>query len=370
MANTAGDAPKKKSANKAPLTEEEAAAKKAAAAAARKAKAAEAKAAKAVEAASADVADASDSTTAAEAAEVGAGAVAAAPKKARAAKATVAKASKEPKERIFTPTPEAKAKATRNRIIAWICWALAIAGEAVAIFVVLRPSADDVVAHQGFPQNRWWVLIAMIVVIGALAVAGSLLWKKANRLDPASRKDTVRFFVQNQLGAIVTIIAFLPLIILIFLNKDMDQKQKTIAGIIGIVVALGATAAGVDTKPFSQEQAAVESQVVTSLTGKDEVFFTAGGKVMHLCEGVSDLANSTVESGTTAEAFAEGKQGITLKLTQELNQCGLAVPANIDEITDWVRTARGERAGTDTGTDTGTTDTGTDTTDDTSTEDN
>ena len=77
------------------------------------------------------------------------------------------------------------------------------------------------------------VLIAAIVVIAVFAIVGSLLWKKANRADPASRSEPVRFFIQNQLGVIIAIIAFLPLIVLIFTNKNMGGQQKAIAGGIG-----------------------------------------------------------------------------------------------------------------------------------------
>ena len=80
------------------------------------------------------------------------------------------------------------------------------------------------------------------------------LWKKANRLDPAKKSDTVKFFVQNQLGVIIAIIAFVPLIILIFLNKDMDKGQKTTAGIIGIALAALAVVFGIDFDPPSVEQ--------------------------------------------------------------------------------------------------------------------
>ncbi len=245
---------------------------------------------------------------------------------------------------IFTPTAEAKAKATKNRIIALVLWALAIALELFAIFWVMRPPFDELAANQGFATWRWWLLIGIIAVMGVLAIVGSQLWKKANHLDPASRKETVRFFVQNQLGAIIAIIAFLPLIILVFTNKDMNAQQRNIAGIVGVVVGLAAVLLGIDFTPLSQEQAAVESQVVTELTGQDEVWWSAGGDVMHLCEGVSDLQNVTTEvsHGTTADAFAAGKEGITLEIESELTECGYPVPDNIDEIVDWVRTARGE----------------------------
>src|SRR5690554_7903250 len=97
-------------------------------------------------------------------------------------------------------------------------------------------------------------LIVVIVVILALAITGSTLWKKANRLDPASEKDKVRFFVQNQLGAIMGVLAFLPLVILIFMNKDIDGKTKGIAGSIAVVALLVAGITGADFNPPSVEK--------------------------------------------------------------------------------------------------------------------
>lgn len=243
----------------------------------------------------------------------------------------------------FQPLPEAAGKAKSKRVIALFLWAVAIVMELVAIFWLLRPSFDELVAAQGFPQWRWWTLIGFIVVIGILAIGGSLLWKQANRLDPASRKEPVKFFIQNQLGAFIALLAFLPLIAMIFLNKDMDAKQKNIAGGAAVIVAILATVMGIDFQPLSKEQVAVESQVVTQLVGQDLVWWSAGGNVVHLCQGVSDLSNVTtaISSGTIADAFAAGKSGITLELANELTQCGLPEPSNLADITQWVRTARG-----------------------------
>jgi integral membrane sensor domain MASE1 len=78
-------------------------------------------------------------------------------------------------------------------------------------------------------------LIGFIVGILILAITGSLLWKKANRLDSASDKDNTRFFIQNQLGAILGVLAFLPMVFVIFTNKEMSGKTKDIAGSIGVV---------------------------------------------------------------------------------------------------------------------------------------
>ncbi|MGB6118871.1 MAG: hypothetical protein WBF87_11670 [Mesorhizobium sp.] len=244
---------------------------------------------------------------------------------------------------VFAATPEAKAQATRLRIIALVLWAVAIVLELVAIFWVMRPPFDELAANQGFPQWRWYLLLGFIAVIGVLAVIGSVLWKRANHQDPASRKEPIKFFIQNQLGAFIALLAFLPLIVMIFMNKDMDAKQKNIAGAAGIIVAIAATVLGIDFKPLSQEQVAVESQVVTQLVGQDHVWWTDGGNVVHLCNGASDIRNAKtqVSDGPIADAFAKGKAGITLELSSELNQCGLAVPSNLADIEQWVRSARG-----------------------------
>lgn len=219
-------------------------------------------------------------------------------------------------------TPEAKGKASKLRLIAGGLWLVAIGLEAYGIFGVLN---DDPV--------KMWLLISLIVVIGILAVAGSFLWKKANRLDPASKADTVRFFIQNQLGAIITIIAFLPLIILILTNKDMDGKQKAIAGGIGALVMAGAAAYGVDWNPPSTEQYTAESSQVVQITGKDEVFWTKAGKVFHLCEDVSavnlESKDNKIYSGTVADAHADGKSRLTKQVETEAEQCGFTVPGDL-----------------------------------------
>lgn len=218
-------------------------------------------------------------------------------------------------EPIWKPTPEAKGKSTQFRLIAAALWAVAIGLEAYAIFGVLNKDSVNMV-----------LLIALIIVIGLLAVAGSLLWKKANRLDPASKSDTVRFFVQNQLGAIITVIAFLPLIVLILLNKDMSPQQKALAGGLGAIVMVAAAAVGIDWNPPSTEQYTAETNEVSNITGQDLVYWTKSGKVFHLCEKVSAVnlksKDNKIYSGTVADAHAAGKDRMTLQVAQEAKQCG------------------------------------------------
>src|SRR3954471_17498825 len=122
-----------------------------------------------------------------------------------------------------------KSAATRLRLFAAISWIMAIGAEVTGI-VLLR--------QHKFDHGNMGLLIGILVGIAIFAIAGSLMWKAANKQDPASRADPARFFFQNQLGAIITLIAFLPLIVLIFMDKDMDPKNKKIAGGVGAVLAV------------------------------------------------------------------------------------------------------------------------------------
>ena len=257
--------------------------------------------------------------------------------------------------REWAPTPAGRKKATTLRWLAMALWIIAIASEAVAIFWLLpqrvvvgadgelvRDPDTGLLQEQGatveFPQWAFVTLLVMLVVIAALAITGSVLWKKANRLDPARRSDKVRFFVQNQLGAIIAIIAFLPLVILIFLNKDMDKGQKATAGIVGVALAAVAVFFGADFAPPSVEQYTADQSTVIMLLGEDAVTWVDGGAVYHVCDTVSDIqTGSEIKYGTTGEAIDAGKSRLTLKFVSELQKCGLPVPENSDEITEALR---------------------------------
>ena len=258
-----------------------------------------------------------------------------------------------------------KSAATRLRIFAAISWVIAIGTEVVGI-VLLRQGRFD--------QGNLPLLIGLLVGIAIFAIAGSLMWKAANKHDPASKADPARFFFQNQLGAIITIIAFLPLIVLIFLDKDMDPKNKKIAGGIGAVLAVGATLIGIDFSPPSVEQytedmntcaaqikanqpttacspevaeqakaIARDTDTVAEATksaanpnGLDVVYWIApegGAKksatphVFHICQGVSPLRGKTVNKGSVTQAYAENATRITKQIPMEQRQCGFTAPA-------------------------------------------
>ncbi len=239
----------------------------------------------------------------------------------------------EEKSSTWKPTAEAKSSATTKRVIAVLLWLVAIGGEAFAIFWVLRRPMEN----GAFPTWAWILLLGILVAIGLLTFFGGQLWKQANRLDPASKENKFAFFVQNQLGAIITIIAFVPLIVLIFLNKDMDGKQKGIAGAVGIVLLLVAGFFSTSLSSPSVEQYTEEADQVVQITGENLVYWTKSGKVFHLCDEASavnlESADNTIYSGTVADAHAAGKERLTKQIELETEQCGFDAPAT-DETDD------------------------------------
>jgi hypothetical protein len=264
--------------------------------------------------------------------------------------------------REWRATHDQQSAATRLRLFAALAWIVAIGGEVAGIVLLFRHTFD----HGNLP-----LLIGILVGIAIFAIAGSLMWKAANKQDPARQSDTARFFFQNQLGAIITVIAFLPLIVLIFMDKDMDPKNKKIAGGIGAALAVAATLIGVSWKPPSVEQytqdmnscaaqikagqpttacspevaaqakdIARDSSTVAAATkdaahpgGQDVVYWIApenGAKksaqphVFHICQGVSPLRAKTVDHGSVTQAYAENATRITRQIAMEQKQCGFA----------------------------------------------
>ena len=259
-------------------------------------------------------------------------------------------------------TQDQKSAATRLRLFAALAWIVAIGGEIAVIVLLFRHKFD----HGNLP-----LLIGLLVGIAIFAIAGNMIWKAANRLDPAHESDKSRFFFQNQLGAIITLIAFLPLIFLILNDKNLDPQTKKVAGGVGALLAVVATLIGVSYQPPSAEQytqdmnacadqikagqpttacspevaaqaqdIARDSEAVAAATkdadhpaGQDVVYWIApenGAKkaetphVFHLCEHVSPLKDKTVNHGSVTQAYAENAVRITKQIEMEQKQCGFS----------------------------------------------
>jgi len=258
--------------------------------------------------------------------------------------------------KAWAATQDQKGKAKKLRIFAALSWIIAIGTEIGAIVLVLKDK---------FNEGGLALLIGLFVVIAVFAIAGSLMWKASNKHDPATKAEPFKFFVQNQLGAIITIIAFLPLLALVFMDKDMDPRTKKIAGGVGVGLAALATIIGVDFNPPSQEQytqdmnacaaqikakepttacspevaaqaqdIAEDSEAVAEATGGQDVVYwiapkngaekSASKLVFHLCENVSTLRGKRVNSGTVTEAYAQNAVRLTKQIKMEQRQCGFA----------------------------------------------
>lgn len=200
----------------------------------------------------------------------------------------------ESETRAFVPSEESAGKAKQFRIISAILWALAIGLE---IFGIIK--------LKEVPINMA-LLIGLIVGMLALVVVANILWKKANRLDPASEKNKTKFFIQNQLGLIISVIAFLPLVILILNNKNLSGKNKAILGSIAGAALLIAGLTGTDFNPVSQEQYAEQTEQVELLTdGINNVYWTKSGKSYHLyetCGYINGDKTKEIFQGTVANA--------------------------------------------------------------------
>jgi hypothetical protein len=205
----------------------------------------------------------------------------------------------------FVASREDVAKAKQLRLFAILAWLVAIGLQVYAIFGVLFK-----------PPVNMTLLIILIAICLVLAITASILWKKSNRLDPASEKDKVKFFLQNQLGAIMGILAFLPLVILIFTNKDLTGKQKGLVGSIAVVAMLIAGITGIDFDPPSIEKYTqqIEEQTRTLKTlnaDVDNVFWTRAGNKYHIYEdcqhirGREEINNGTVQASWDEKGISE-----------------------------------------------------------------
>lgn len=200
-----------------------------------------------------------------------------------------------------------EAKPTGNagglRAGAIVFWILAIACEALAYIQL----SGIVILFAKLPAWTGWIFLGLDLVF---VIIGSLMWKKANRIKPASKKNKVKFWLWNNMGLIVSIFAFLPFIILILTNKDMNttaegKKTKRIAVIVGVIALAIACLCGIEYDPVSQENQAAAEAIT------DNVYWTQYGKVYHLYQDCSSLTNSTeLIEGTADQAIAANRKRI------------------------------------------------------------
>ena len=221
-----------------------------------------------------------------------------------------------------------KEGAKPRRIIAVILWIIAIACETVGILNIF----NKIALPSCLSQLSW--LIIFIAADLVFLVIGSMLWKKANHIDPISEKNKTKFWLWNNLGSIVAVLAFLPLIIVIFTSKDLDPKTKKIAGIVAIVALLIGGIMSYDFNPVSKEQLeAARAEILangnyeTNDDGEPVVYWVENSKKYHITSSCSAINRSNnvgdIYRGTIEAAFQKGLTEpcrLCIKAMEKINQ--------------------------------------------------
>ena len=196
---------------------------------------------------------------------------------------------------------ERKGNALPFRIGAVALWVLGIVSEIVAIL-----TANGTLYLPNFPAMTW--VVVFLVVDLALVIAGSQLWKKANHMSPASKDNKLAYWVQTELGVIIAVVAFAPILLLMLTNKDMDAKSKKICSIVAGVALVAAIGSGIDYHPTSQEDLDVAEAGAAVLSDDGLCYWTPFGKKHHFNPDCQYLKNSsTIYSGAVADALEAGR---------------------------------------------------------------
>ena len=167
------------------------------------------------------------------------------------------------------------------RIGAVVLWVVALIFEVLALLVVL----GKINLHF---LPTLWQLILLLVLDLICVIIGSQLWKKANHIKPASEKNALKFWLWNNMGVIACVVCFMPIIILMLTNKDLDKKTKAIATVVAVIALLIGGVASYDFNPVSQEQ----QQAAISALGDENVYWAPFGHVYHTHEDCGALNRS------------------------------------------------------------------------------
>lgn len=172
------------------------------------------------------------------------------------------------------------------RLVAVLLWLLAIGCEVVAVLAFKKVLTF---------VEPMWLMIGALALDLVLVIIASQCWKKANRISPASRKNGLTFWLWNNLGVIMSIIAFAPFLVLLLTDKNADAKTKKLGAIMAAVALLIAGLASYDFNPVAQEDI-------------NAVYWAAGGEVYHIDPNCSYLDRTgELVQGSVEEAAQAGK---------------------------------------------------------------
>ena len=193
---------------------------------------------------------------------------------------------------------DSRKRATTRRIIAVVLWVLAIACEVIGILRL-----NGTINWFSNLSTTTFLIIAIVCDL-VLFIPGSLLWKKANHIDPISEKDKTRFWIHNNLGTILSVLAFLPIIIFVLTNKDMDKKSKTIVSIVAAVAMVIAGVTSYDFNPVSSEQLLRAEKEVQAVSETGKVYWAPNSKKYHVDPDCPAFSRSeTIIEGTVRQAY-------------------------------------------------------------------
>ena len=223
-----------------------------------------------------------------------------------------------PKPQTHTVKPAAEVgNAGSLRIGAVVLWVLAIVFEVLAVLV-----AFGKINLTFLPQMP--LLLILIVLDLACVIIGSQFWKKANHIDPASEANPTKFWLWNNMGVIVCVVAFVPLVILMLSNKNLDKKTKAICTVVAIIALLIGGVSSYDFNPVSAE----EKEAAVEALGDEQVYWAPFGKVYHTHEDCSSLNQSeTLTVGTVEQAIASGRTRLCYFCAQQDNITGVTTDA-------------------------------------------
>ena len=252
-----------------------------------------------------------------------------APKKKHTIKPAAESSEKPAAEGSAKPAAPAQGKsgAAKYRIGAVLLWIAAIAFEVIAILLLFGK------IEWTFMSTLALIIIALVLDL-ACVIAGSLLWKKSNLLDPASGKNKIKFWLWNNMGLIVCAFAFIPFVILALTNKNADKKTKVIAVVVAIIALLIGGLFSYDWNPISaEEKEEAISEFAQEGTNKPyAVYWSTFGKVYHLDENCSHLNRSDELKVGSAEQAIEANRTRACKTCSERYENGTLEPQLLEDV--------------------------------------
>ncbi len=190
---------------------------------------------------------------------------------------------------------QATGNATGLRIGAIALWLGAIGFEVLALLFFKGT------IKLNFLTPLWLAIIALVLDLTCVII-GAILWKKSNRIDPASEKSPLKFWLWNNMSLIAAILAFVPFVILVLTDKKADKKSKTILSVVAVIALLIAGLVGYEWNPVSSEDLEAARNAITG-----DVYWVKSGDIYHTSDECTYLNNTTeLSKGSVDAAFENG----------------------------------------------------------------